>query len=403
MRGLRVLLIITGGIAAYKSLELIRQLRACGATVCCILTKGGAQFVTPLSVTSLSEERVYTDLLSATDEAQMGHIRLVREADLVLVAPATANFLAKMAHGLADDLASAALLANDKQIMVAPAMNWRMWEHAATRANIDTLERRGVTVIAPGVGLMACGERGEGRMAEPAKILAAIESFHSQRKGQRRGLAGRRALVTSGPTQEPIDPVRYLGNRSSGKQGHAIATAIARLGAETTLVTGPTNLATPPCISVVHVETALEMMEASVAALPADVAVCAAAVADWRPAEPTRDKLKKTSTPPSLRLAKNPDILKQLAQAGNMRPELLVGFAAETSNIVAQGHNKLATKGCDWIVANDVSARGKVFGSDTNTVHLITADGVEDWPEMSKDAIAERLAERIAETLEQAL
>ena len=399
MRGLRVLLVITGGIAAYKSLELIRRLRERGATVRCILTKGGAQFVTPLSVTSLSEEKVYSDIFSLTGEAEMGHIRLTREADLVLVAPATADFLAKMAHGLADDLASAALLASDKPVMVAPAMNWRMWEHAATRTNMDILQARGVAVIAPGEGAMACGEHGQGRMAEPAEILAAIERFY----GQRGRLAGRRALVTSGPTHEPIDPVRYLANRSSGKQGHAIAAAMARLGAETTLVTGPTRLPDPPAMSVVHVETAREMMEASLAALPADVAVCAAAVADWRPAKAAEHKLKKNGAPPSLRLAENPDILKRLAQAGNVRPALLVGFAAETGDAVAHGRKKLAAKGCDWIVANDVSPGNGTFGGDTNIVHLITADGVEDWPEMSKDAVAARLAARIAEALERPL
>ncbi len=399
MRGLRVLLVITGGIAAYKSLELIRRLRERGATVRCILTKGGAQFVTPLSVTSLSEVKVYSELFTLTDEAEMGHIRLTREADLVVVAPATADFLAKMAYGLADDLASAALLASDKPVMVAPAMNWRMWEHAATRTNMGTLQARGVTVIAPGEGAMACGEHGQGRMAEPAEILAAIERFY----GRRGRLAGRRALVTSGPTHEPIDPMRYLANRSSGKQGHAIAAAVARLGAETTLVTGPTRLADPPCMSVVHVETAREMMEASLAALPADVAVCAAAVADWRPAKECERKMKKNGAPPPLRLAENPDILKRLAQAGNVRPALVVGFAAETGDAVALGRKKLAAKGCDWIVANDVSAGSGTIGGDTNTVHLITADGVEDWPEMSKDAVAARLATRIAEALERPL
>ncbi len=399
MRGLRVLLVITGGIAAYKSLELIRRLRERGATVRCILTKGGAQFITPLSVSSLSESQVYSDLFSLTDEAEMGHIRLTREADLVVVAPATADFLAKMAHGLADDLASAALLASDKPVMVAPSMNWRMWDHAATRANMDLLQARGLTVIAPGEGAMACGEHGEGRMAEPAEILTAIERFH----GQRGRLAGRRALVTSGPTHEPIDPVRYLANRSSGKQGHAIAAAMARLGADTTLVTGPTSLADPPFMSVVHVETAREMLEASLAALPADVAVCAAAVADWRPAKESERKVKKNGAPPSLRLAENPDILARLAQAGNVRPALLVGFAAETGDVVAQGRKKLAAKGCDWIVANDVSPGSGTFGGDSNIVHLITADGVEDWPEMSKDAVAARLATRIAEALERPL
>ncbi len=401
MGGLRVLLVISGGIAAYKSLELIRRLRERGATVRCILTGGGARFVTPLAVSALSEEKVYSDLFSLTDEAEMGHIRLTREADLVVVAPATADILAKMAHGLADDLATATLLASDKPAMVAPAMNVRMWEHAATRANLETLVARGVTVIPPGEGPMACGEYGEGRMAEPEEILAAIQRAAGA-KGLGR-LSGRRALVTSGPTHEPIDPVRYLANRSSGKQGHAIAAAIARLGAETTLVAGPTRLADPPGTSVVHVQTAREMLDACMAALPVDVAVCVAAVADWRPADAKSRKLKKNGAPPILKLAENPDILTSLAQAGNVRPGFLVGFAAETGDAVAQGRKKRTAKGCDWIVANDVSPETGTFGGDANTVHLITETGVEDWPPMAKAAVAARLAERIAEALERPL
>ena len=401
MGGLRVLLVITGGIAAYKSLELIRRLRERGARVRCILTRAGARFVTPLAVSALSEEKVYSDLFSLTDEAEMGHIRLTREADLVVVAPATADILAKMALGLADDLATATLLASDKPAMVAPAMNVRMWEHAATRANLEILVARGVAVIPPGEGPMACGEYGEGRMAEPEEILAAIQRTAGA-KGLGR-LSGRRALVTSGPTHEPIDPMRYLANRSSGKQGHAIAAAISRLGAETTLVAGPTRLADPPGASVVHVQTAREMLDACMAALPVDVAVCVAAVADWRPADAKSRKLKKNGAPLILKLAENPDILNSLAQAGNTRPGLLVGFAAETGDAVAQGRKKRTAKGCDWIVANDVSPETGTFGGDANTVHLITETGVEDWPPMAKAAVAARLAERIAEALERPL
>ncbi|MFQ6017978.1 MAG: bifunctional phosphopantothenoylcysteine decarboxylase/phosphopantothenate--cysteine ligase CoaBC [Kiloniellaceae bacterium] len=393
LAGKRILIVISGGIAGYKSLELIRRLRERGASVRCILTKAGARFVTPLSVAALTEDQVYTDLFSLTDEAQMGHIRLSREADLVVVAPASADLLAKMAAGRADDLASTALLATDKPIMVAPAMNVRMWEHPATQANLDLLEKRGVLRVGPGEGDMACGEYGMGRMAEPEDLLGAIENFFATDAR----LSGRRALVTSGPTFEPIDPVRYIANRSSGRQGHAIARALARLGAETTLVTGPTRLEDPAGLEVLHIESADEMLAACRQALPVDVAVCAAAVSDWRVAEARGQKLKKNGgAPPRLKLVANPDILAGLSAAGNQRPQLVVGFAAETENVIENAAAKRAAKGCDWIVANDVSPTSGTFGGGENTVHLIGADGIESWPRMSKEAVAEKLAVRIA-------
>ena len=397
--GKRILLIVTGGIAAYKSLELIRRLRERGAELRSILTRGGAEFVTPLSIAALSEAKVYTDLFSLTDESEMGHIRLSREADLVLVAPATADILAKMANGLADDLASTALLATDKRVMVAPAMNLQMWQHPATAANMARLAERGVIVVGPGSGSLACGEVGSGRMAEPAEILAAIESYF----GASAPLSGVRALVTSGPTHEPIDPVRYIANRSSGRQGHAIAAALARRGAATVLVSGPTGEADPAGVAVTRVETAREMLEACRAALPVDVAVCAAAVADWRPAEAAGSKLKKAKARvPTLALVENPDILATLAAAGNERPRLVVGFAAETENVVGNAQAKRARKGADWILANDVSPASGTFGGDSNTIHLVSAAGTEDWPRMTKQEVAERLAERIAASLKAA-
>jgi phosphopantothenoylcysteine decarboxylase/phosphopantothenate--cysteine ligase len=389
----RILLIISGGIAAYKSLDLIRRLRERGATVRCILTSGGAEFVTALSLAALSEDRVYTDLFSLTDESEMGHIRLSRDADLVVVAPASADILAKMAHGLADDLATTALLATDKPVLVAPAMNVRMWHHAATQANLSVLENRGVGRVGPGEGPMACGEFGLGRMAEPAEILAAIEAQLG-----RGPLSGRRALVTSGPTHEPIDPVRYIGNRSSGRQGHAIAAALASRGAETMLVAGPTAEPDPPGVTVRHVETAEQMLESCRAALPADVAVCAAAVADWKVANPAGQKLKKgKGKPPIVELAPNPDILATLSATGNKRPRLVIGFAAETERIVENATAKRIAKGCDWIIANDVSADTGTFGGEHNTVHLISASGTEHWPTLSKADVAERLADRVAQ------
>ena len=396
LHGKRVLLIISGGIAAYKSLELIRLLRKSGLAVRCILTRGGAQFVTPLSVSALTEDKVYTDLFSLTDEAEMGHIRLSREADLVVVAPASADILAKMAQGLADDLASTTLLATDKPVMAAPAMNVRMWQHQATQANLTALLERGVRIIGPDEGDMACGEFGPGRLAEPDEIAAAITAYF----GDASPLAGRRALVTSGPTHEPIDPVRYIANRSSGRQGHAIAAALARQGAATTLVSGPTNLPDPAGVDVVHIETAQQMLEACQAALPVDVAVCAAAVADWRVATAAKEKVKKTKGKlPTLNMAENPDVLATLSAAGNQRPQLVVGFAAETENIVANAQAKRASKGCDWLLANDVSPETGTFGGADNTIHLVSADGVEDWPRMSKEDVAERLAERVAAAL----
>lgn len=394
--GKRILLVISGGIAAYKSLELIRRVRERGGDVRCILTRAGTEFVTPLSVAALSEHKVYGDLFSLTDEAEMGHIRLSREADLVVVAPATADLMAKMATGRADDLASTALLATDKRVLIAPAMNVRMWEHPATQTNLATLRGHGVLTVGPNAGDMACGEYGPGRMAEPAEILAAIESFFSA--GAR--LSGRRALVTSGPTYEAIDPVRYLANRSSGRQGHAIAQALSRLGAETTLVTGPTRLADPAGVDVVHIESAEEMLSACRTALPVDVAVCAAAVADWRVAKTSAQKLKKNGAAPKLSLAANPDILASLAAAGNSRPRLVIGFAAETENLIAHATAKLKSKGCDWIVANDVAPGTGTFGGEENSVHVIDAAGVDSWPRLSKDDVAARLAARIADYLE---
>ena len=393
LAGKRILLIISGGIAAYKSLELIRRLRERGAGVRCILTEAGREFVTPLSVSALSEDKVYGALFSLTDESEMGHIRLSREADLVVVAPATADILARMAQGLADDLATAALLATDKPVMVAPAMNVRMWEHPATRANLASLARRGVLQAGPDAGPMACGEEGEGRMVEPAAIVEAIEAW----LGARAPLAGRRALVTSGPTFEAIDPVRYIANRSSGKQGAAIAAALARGGADTVLVTGPVREPHPPGVAAVEIESAREMLEACRAALPVDVAVCAAAVADWRPADAAPRKIKKSGDrPPTLRLVENPDVLAALAAPGNMRPRLVIGFAAETEAIAANARAKREAKGCDWILANDVSPAAGVFGGDDNRIHLIDGDGEESWPRLDKREIAERIAERIA-------
>ena len=388
----RILLIVAGGIAAYKSLDLVRGLRAAGAAVRAILTEAGARFVTPLSLAALTGDKIYGDLFSLTDESEMGHIRLSREADLVLVAPATADILAKMAQGLATDLATTALLATDKPVMVAPAMNVRMWEHPATRANMELLRARGVAVVGPGAGALACGEEGEGRMAEPAEILAAVDAFFEAAAP----LGGRRALVTSGPTHEPIDPVRFFGNRSSGRQGHAIAAALARFGADTTLVSGPVALADPAGVSVVRAETARDMLAAVTARLPVDVAVMAAAVSDWRVGAPAARKIKKDGGAPRLDLVENPDILSEVGRAGNKRPRLVVGFAAETEDVLANGKAKRAAKGCDWIVANDVSAAAGVLGGDENTVHLIREDGVECWPRMTKEAVAERLARAIA-------
>ena len=392
--GKRILLIVAGGIAAYKTLELTRRLVERGAAVRCVLTAAGAEFVTPFALSALSGDRVYRDLFSLTDEHEMGHIRLSREADLVVVAPATADILAKMAAGLANDLASTLLLATDKEVLAAPAMNVRMWEHEATRANLALLRERGIGFVGPEEGPMACGEYGWGRMTEPEAILAAIEA----RLAARGRLSGRAALVTSGPTFEAIDPVRFIGNRSSGKQGHAIAAALARAGARTRLVTGPTGEPDPAGVEIVRVESAREMLEACRAALPSDVAVFAAAVSDWRPAREAERKIKKSAgAPDPVELVENPDVLASVAAPGNARPALVVGFAAETEDVVANAKRKLGSKGCDWILANDVSPGSGIFGGDDNTIRLVGADGVEDWPKLSKDAVAERLAARIAD------
>jgi phosphopantothenoylcysteine decarboxylase/phosphopantothenate--cysteine ligase len=419
LKGKRILLVISGGIAAYKALELIRRLRERGASVHCAMTSAAAQFVTPLSVASLSGETVSTDLFSLTDEAEMGHIELSRDADLLVVAPATAHILARMANGLADDLATTLLLATDKPVLVAPAMNVRMWHHPATQRNVERLKQDGVAFIGPNDGEMACGEFGPGRMAEPLEIVAAVEAqfgrplpahlglvkpasqtvqpLRQDLKGSQ-DLKGRRAIVTSGPTHEAIDPVRYIANRSSGKQGHAIAAALAARGADVTLVAGPVNLPDPPGVKTVHVEAARDMFSACFLDLPVDIAVFAAAVADWRIAVEAPQKMKKTGElPPVLKLAENPDILRAIATTdAKRRPALVVGFAAETETVVAHAQKKLAAKGCDWIVANDVSEATGTFGGDSNTVHLVTRDGVEDWPRLTKAEVAARLAERIA-------
>jgi phosphopantothenoylcysteine decarboxylase/phosphopantothenate--cysteine ligase len=393
--GKRILLVIGGGIAAYKSLELIRQLQDRGATARCVMTAGAQQFVTPLSAAALSGDKVFTELFSLTDEADMGHIRLSREADLVVVAPATADLMARMAAGIADDLATTVLLATDKPVLVAPAMNTMMWDHAATRRNAARLIADGIAMVGPDAGDLACGEVGSGRMSQPADIVAAIEARLADPGA--RLLAGRHALITSGPTHEPIDPVRYIANRSSGKQGHAIAAACARLGARVTLVSGPVALADPAGVEVIRVETARDMLSACESALPADVAVCAAAVADWRVAQAADSKMKKNGGGlPDLALAENPDILATLSARNDRRPALVVGFAAETGDVVPYAQAKLAKKGCDWIVANDVSEGTGTFGGDDNSVHLVTASSAEAWPRMAKQQVAERLAREIA-------
>jgi phosphopantothenoylcysteine decarboxylase/phosphopantothenate--cysteine ligase len=390
----RILLIVGGGIAAYKALELTRLLRKAGVGVRPILTKAGAEFVTPLSLSALAEDKVYSELFSLTDEAEMGHIELSRSVDLVVVAPATADLMAKAANGLANDLASTTLLATDKPVLMAPAMNVRMWEHAATRRNLATLMADGVAFVGPDEGAMACGEFGPGRMAEPPAIFEAIMGL----LGSARPLAGKRAIVTAGPTAEAIDPVRLLTNRSSGKQGYAIAASLAALGAEVTLVSGPTALPTPAGVVRVDVESARDMLAACEAALPADIAVCVAAVADWRPDTLGGRKIKKgEGGPPTIVLTENPDILASLSKDAR-RPRLVVGFAAETHDVEANAMAKLERKGCDWIVANDVSIEG-TMGGDQNAVAIVSAGGIERWERMAKDAVARRLATRIAEEL----
>jgi len=393
LAGKRILLIVAGGIAAYKALELIRRGRERGLAFRVILTKGGAEFVTPLSLSAISEHKVYQELFSLTDESEMGHIRLSREADLVLVAPATADIMAKLAHGLADDLASTTLLATAAPVLLAPAMNVMMWQNAATQANVASLKARGIRMVGPDAGDLACGEVGSGRMAEPHDILNAIETLLADAT-----LKGLKALVTSGPTFEPIDPVRYIANRSSGKQGHAIAAALARMGAETILVSGPTRLPDPPGVTTRHIETAAEMLAACEAALPVDVGVFAAAVADWKVARPANQKIKKDDSgrTPALELAANPDILQTMSQCGVRRPKLVIGFAAETENLIAFAQAKRAKKGCDWILANDVSPDRGTFGGDRNTIHLVTEKNSEDWPDLTKVEVADRLGLRIA-------
>ncbi len=398
LAGKRVLLVVAGGIAAFKTHELIRLLRKQDCAVTCVLTKAGAEFVTPLSLQALSETKVYSELFSLTDESEMGHIQLSRSADLVVVAPATANLLAKMAAGLADDLASTLLLATDKRVLVAPAMNVRMWQHPATQANVATLAGRGVAMVGPDDGVMACHEFGPGRLSEPPAIVAAITALLAAGPAP---LAGKHAIVTSGPTHEPIDPVRYIANRSSGRQGHAIAAALAALGARVTLVSGPVTVPDPPGVAMRKVESAEDMLAAVRAALPADIAVFAAAVADWRVANATDRKIKKEpgGAAPELRLTPNPDILATVSQAGIERPRLVVGFAAETNEVAANAIAKRQRKGCDWIVANDVSPATGIMGGAENAVLLVTAGGVEEWPRMAKDAVAGKLAARIAEAL----
>ena len=395
LSGKHVLLIIGGGIAAFKSLDLIRRLREQGAKVTPVLTRAATEFVTPLSVSALSGAKVFQDLFDLTDEAEMGHIELSRAADLVVVAPATADLMGKMAAGLADDLASTLLLATDKRVMVAPAMNVRMWEHNATQRNLETLKADGILFVGPNEGDMACGEFGPGRMAEPLEIVDAISGAFGPRP-----LAGRHVLVTSGPTHEPIDPVRYIANRSSGAQGTAIAAALLSLGAKVTFVTGPASVAPPAGADVSRVETAAQMKDAVFAALPADAAVFAAAVADWRVENAANHKMKKTKTGlPSLRFAENPDILAQVSRLEKGRPRLVVGFAAETDDVLENAIAKRKRKGCDWIVANDVSPSTGIMGGSENAVTIVTKDGHDAWPRMGKSAVAERLAQAISEEL----
>jgi phosphopantothenoylcysteine decarboxylase / phosphopantothenate---cysteine ligase len=413
----RILLIVGGGIAAYKVLDLCRLLRRGGHAVRAIMTKAAGEFVTPLSLGSVTGDKVYGELFSLTDEAEMGHIELSRDADLVVVAPATADLLAKMANGLANDLATTALLATDKKVLVAPAMNLRMWAHPATRRNVARLKADGVTFIGPTAGSMACGEFGVGRLAEPADILAAIETmlkgdtviplpegaWADAADSGARPLSGKHVVITSGPTHEPIDPVRYIANRSSGRQGHAIAAAAAMAGAKVTLVSGPVAIADPFGVKVIKVETAREMQAAVAHSLPCDIFIAAAAVADWR-VEAATGKIKKgKGGPPSLALSENPDILAGIAASSARRPALVIGFAAETDNVIAHAQAKLKKKGCDLIVANDVSTSGEtpggVMGQTANTVHLVTVSGVESWPTMGKDAVAAKLVARLADML----
>ncbi|HLA21633.1 MAG TPA: bifunctional phosphopantothenoylcysteine decarboxylase/phosphopantothenate--cysteine ligase CoaBC [Pseudolabrys sp.] len=399
LQGKRILLVIGGGIAAYKSLDLIRRLRERGVRVRVVMTRAAQEFITPLSVGAIAGERAFTDLFDQASELEVGHIRLARETDLVVVAPATADRMAKMVQGIADDLAAAVLLATDKKILLAPAMNPQMWAHPATRRNHARLISDGRLFVGPNRGEMAeTGEAGIGRMAEPLEIVAAIEDVFSM-EPERIALAGRRMLVTSGPTREPIDPVRYISNRSSGRQGHAIAHAAARAGADVLLVSGPVEIPDPEGVKTVHVETAREMLEAAEAALPVDAAVCVAAVADWRAEARAREKLKKTGDAPlALSLVENPDVLARISHHA-LRPKLVVGFAAETEKLLENARAKLKKKGCDWIVANDVSDQSGVLGGEANQIHLVTEKGVESWPLQTKEAVAGALVKRIADAL----
>lgn len=393
LTGKRILLIIGGGIAAYKSLELIRLIARAGGKVRAILTRAGTEFVTPLTVGGLTGDKVYQDLFDLTDEAEMGHIQLSRDADLLVVAPTTADLIAKIAQGRADDLASTALLATDKPVLIAPAMNVRMWEHKATQRNLAQLRTDGVTVVGPNDGEMACGEYGSGRMAEPSEILAAVKALFAGHGT----LSGLRALVTAGPTREPIDPVRFISNQSSGKQGYAIAAALAQAGASTTLISGPVELAAPSGVRLIKVETAAQMLAACEGALPADIAVMTAAVADWRVANVGNQKIKKQAGAlPALSLVENPDILATLSAHKTLRPKLMIGFAAETEKVIEHAKTKLTKKGCDWIVANDVSPSTGVMGGDYNTVHVVTASSADTWDRMPKREVAARLTARIA-------
>lgn len=399
MQGKNILLVISGGIAAYKMLDFIRRVRERGAIVRTILTKGGAEFVTPLSIASLSEEKVYQDLFSLTDEQEMGHIKLARWADLILVAPASANMIAKMVEGKADDLATTCLLAASVPVMVAPAMNVKMWAHDAVQDNMRVLKSRGVLVMDPGVGDMACGETGAGRLVEVDDMVARVERFFAPKK-----LMGKKILVTAGPTYEPIDPVRFLGNYSSGKQGYAIAVSLQQEGAEVILISGPTSLPDPAGVQTIRVQTAQDMLQACKKNLPVDVAICAAAVADWRVDQKQSQKIKKTkrNAPPTLELVENPDILSTLAQAKKNRPRLVIGFAAESNDVKTQAQEKLHRKKCDWILANDIK-NGAVFGDEMNKVHFIARDRLESWPKMRKEEVAEKLTTKIIQSLGEAV
>ncbi len=396
LSGKRILLIVGGGIAAYKSLDLVRRLQERGASVRPVMTSAAAEFVTPLSLSALAGSKVYQDLFDLTDEAEMGHIELSRSADLIVVAPATADLIAKMANGLANDLASTLLLATDTPVLVAPSMNVRMWDHPATQRNITQIAADGARLVGPNEGDMACGEFGPGRMAEPLEIVAATQAALASGP-----LSGRHIVVTSGPTHEPIDPVRYIANRSSGAQGTAIGAALAGLGATVTFVTGPADVGPPPGVKVVGVQTARDMEAAVRAAMPADALVCAAAVADWHVKNAADSKMKKDGSGKAMELdfAENPDILALMSQKGPHRPALVVGFAAETDDVIANATAKHARKGCDWIVANDVSPETGIMGGSQNAVTLITAEGAESWPRMDKDKVARKLADRIAAAL----